>query len=277
MLNFGNVIRLPLDAIVVRNRLRRVSETQVENLVIMAEDTGITTPIHCRLTAGRYELIDGAHRLAAAQRLGLPDIACLIVECRQDEARAMEASNNLGACRMTPLQTVTFAASWKRDFYEMHPERKPTVFKGNQYSEKVVTAENSLAKALAESFGRKERQIYKILAVGERLSPEDVRVLDGAARAVTLEDLEVIGKIGDPAERAAVVRAVAEGKKASQARAAINAGKNGLQIPVKDPIDEAFKALSALWARAPKAAKRRFADAHCAELGDLLAQEVPKR
>ena len=78
-LNGGNVVRLPLDQIKIGTRLRRVSDAQVENLLLMAEDTGITTPIHVRKNGTAYELIDGAHRLEATRRLGLPDIAAGLV------------------------------------------------------------------------------------------------------------------------------------------------------------------------------------------------------
>ncbi len=156
-LNGGNVVRLPLDQIEVEGRLREVRESFIENLMLMAEDTGITTPVHVRKVGGRHVLIDGAHRLAAARRMGLVDIACLLVECRADEARAMEASNNLGAARMTPLHTVVFAASWRQDYYSMHPERKPGLFKGNQYSGKVVGDTMSLTKTIADSFGVDDR------------------------------------------------------------------------------------------------------------------------
>lgn len=40
-LNGGNVIRIPLDEISVGRRLRRVSDVQVENLLLMAEDTRV--------------------------------------------------------------------------------------------------------------------------------------------------------------------------------------------------------------------------------------------
>jgi len=146
----------------------------------MAEDTGITTPIHVRKIGTKHYLIDGAHRLEASRRMGLPDIACLVVECRTDEARAMEASNNLGAARMTPLQTAVFVASWKKTYYEMHPDRKPGVFFGNQHSKKEVTALNALTNSIADSFGRKPRQIFKIMAVGERLTETEVHLLDRA-------------------------------------------------------------------------------------------------
>lgn len=270
-LNSGNVVRLAIDEIEVGDRLRVVREAQVANLIAMAEDTGITTPIHVRKIGNKHYLIDGAHRLEASRRMGLPDIACLVVECRMDEARAMEASNNLGAARMTPLQTAVFAASWKKTYYEMHPDRKSGVFKGNRYTGKVVSAENALTSAIADSFGRKPRQIFKIMAVGERLTETEVHLLDRAEAPVSLDDLEAIGKINDPDIRERVVRMISLGaaKKVAEARRKIAAEEGIVQPTVKDPVEEAFKALSAAWARAPMAAKRRFMHEHSDELAQL--------
>ena len=208
-LNSGNVIRLALDQIEVGDRMRRVSDAGVENLMLMAEDTGITTPIHCRKVGSTDVLIDGAHRLALAKKLDLPDIAVLVMECRADEARAMEASNNLGAARMTPLQHVVFVASWKRDYYALHPDRKPGVFKGNRHSEKVVGDFMSLTKTMAEASGITERQAHRVLADGEALSPAEIALLDGSKR-VTLADLLALSK-ADPDTRAVAVAAFAAG------------------------------------------------------------------
>lgn len=258
-LNSGNVMRLALDQIAVGKRLRAVTDSQVENLLLMAEDTGITTPIHCRRVAGRYELIDGAHRLEATRRLGLPDIAALIVECRQNEARSMEASNNLGAARMSPLQTAVFAASWKRDYYAAHPERKPGLFKGNRHTGKLVGDTMSLTNSVADAFGITERHAHRILAVGEQLDPDEVALLDASGHRVALADLAVLSKIGEPEERADVVRALAGGKvKAAAARRVWKAQQNGVSTLVKTPVEAGFNALASVWNRVPLAAKKRF-------------------
>lgn len=257
VLNDGNVVRLALDRIKVGARLRKVSPAQVENLLVMAEDTGITTPIHVRKNGAAYELIDGAHRLEAARRLGLPDIACLVVECRADEARAMEASNNLGAARMTPLQTAVFAASWKRDYYSLHPDRKPGVFKGNRHTGNLVTAESALTTALCEAFGIKERRAYRILAVGERLTVAETGLLELSGRVVALDELEALSKVGDPEERLAVVKALAADPK-TRVASARRALKSGTAPAVKDAVEAEFKALSSAWERAGAAARKRF-------------------
>ena len=280
ILNSGNVVRLRLDQITVGKRLRAVSHSQVQNLILMAQDTGITTPIHVRKTKDGYELIDGAHRLAAALEMDQEDIAVLVVDCRQDEARAMEASNNLGAARMSPLQTAVFVASWKRDYYAMHPDRKPGVFKGNRHTGSLVTdimsptrisgakevADTmSLTTVIADSFGISERHAHRVLAVGERLQPDEVALLDAPGVRVGLADLAVLSKISEPTDRADVLAGLVKPKpvSASKGWAAVKASKAGVQPVVKDKVDQAFLALSAQWSRAPLAAKKRF----CLEFG----------
>ena len=265
-LNSGNVIRLALDQIEVGDRLRRVSESAVVTLEFMAEDTGITTPIHCRKVGSTYVLIDGAHRLALAQKLGLPDIAVLVVKCRADEARSMEASNNLGAAGMTPLQKVVFVASWKRDYYALHPDRKPGVFQGNQYTGKVVTAENAVTKSIAETLGIKERQAFEIQKAGDALSPAEIALLDGPKR-VTLADLQALSK-ADPDTRAVAVARFAVEPKTKLAQAL----KPPASTPVKPPVEVGFKALRDAWTRASKTDRKKFLGVEGKVIFDLLRE-----
>lgn len=276
-LNSGNVVRLPLDAISVEGRLREVRDAFVENLIVMAEDTGITTPIHVRKVKDQYVLIDGAHRLEAARRMGLDDIAALVVECRADEARAMEATNNLGAARMTPLQTAVFVASWKRDYYALHPERKPGVFKGNQHTGKVVGDTLSVTKVMADAFGVDERTIHRAMQAGETLTPAEAAQLDAAPCRITMQDLKALAKISTAEERAAVVTRLASGnaKSAAAARKSLAAedGRNS-PAPVVDPTEAEFRALLNAWSRTRVAARRRFLAQAYHQLAPLLRDEA---
>lgn len=284
ILEKGNVIRLKLDEIVVEDRLRPVSEAGVQNLIMMAEETGITTPIHVRVKDGRRVLVDGAHRLAAAKEMGLQDIAALAVECTDKEARAMEASNNLGACRMTPLQTVVFVASWRRDYYERYPERKPGVFKGNRYTGSLVAdlpdrgddvfsdRQMSLSKSIAAAMGVTERTAFRALAGGEGLTPAEIALLEKAPMVVSMQDLQALAKVADAAERSRAITMFAEGK-AKRIQAALRAS-SARQVHPKDPVEEAFKALCKAFERAPMAARRKFVAAHADELDTLLSEDA---
>ena len=270
-LHSGNVIRLRLDQIEVEDRLRAVREAAVENLMMMAEDTGITTPIHVRKAKDRYVLIDGAHRLEASRRMDLPDIAALVVECRADQARTMEATNNLGAARMTPLQTAVFVASWKRDYYAMHPERKPGVFKGNQHTGNVVGGIVPLTTTMADAFGVDETTIKRAMLAGENLTPLESAQLEAAPGRITMKDLRDLAKIGDATARTEVVLRLSTGKAKSAAEAlrSLKAEADG-PAPEKDPADQQYLALKSAWTRAGTAARRRFLEECGAEVLALI-------
>ena len=222
--------------------------------------------------------IDGAHRLEAASRMGLPDIAVLVVECRADEARAMEASNNLGAARMTPLQTAVFVASWKRDYYAMHPERKPGVFKGNQHTGNVVGGIMPLTKTIADAFGVEDTTIKRALLAGEKLTAAEAAQLDTSSQRITMKDLRDLARITAPDERAAVVLRLASGnaKSVSAARRSLRV-EAGLQPPPKSAEDQQFLALLSAFKRAGKAVRRRFVAQEFDDLSPLLADEATQR
>ncbi len=273
-LHSGQVVRLPLDAINVGRRLRSASEAHVAALLLMAEDVGITTPIHVRKVAGGHELIDGLHRLTVARQRGDADIACLVIECRQDEARQIEAGNNLGAAGMTPVQRAVFAASWKRDYYAAHPERKKGVFKGNQHTGKVVTDLSSLTTSMGAVLGISERWARKLLEIGDRLTPEEAALLDGAAKPVGAKHLSDLAKVADPDERARVVSVLAAGNATSVSGARRQIAAEGYDASTeehpKDEVEAGFKALVKLWSRVPQKARRKFVAALRDDLRGLL-------
>lgn len=265
----GNIQRFSLDQIEVGDRLRSVGEDAVENLMVMAEDSGITTPIHVRKVKGRLVLIDGAHRLEAVRRMALSDIAALVWECRADEARAMEASNNLGAARMTPLQTVVFVASWKRDYYTQHPERKPGVFKGNRHTGSLVGVNLSLTKTIAETFGVSERTAHRALMAGDKLTPEEIRLLESAPCRITMEILKGLNKVSEPVDRTEVINALADGT-AKSAKEVMNR-KKAPGAAKTNKVESDYRKISDAFARSPLEARKRFVDEWQDDLRKLIS------
>lgn len=266
--------RVRLDEIIVRDRLRPVSEAGVESLLASIAEVGVMKDaIHVRKKKdGKLWLIAGGHRLEAARRLGWDEIEAKVwTDVTDDWARLMEIDDNLAGAEMNPLDTAWFLATRKVVYERLHPETKAGAFKGNQHTGKLVGDIVSFATSTAEKFGVSTRHVERMIAAGCRLGPDEVRQLRRAPRQVTLKDLTEIGKIGETEEKYSVVEALAEGraKTAAEARRAYKAASGETQ-PEKDPVEEAFKALLNAWARAPMAARRRFV--HEAS-GDLAAME----
>jgi ParB family chromosome partitioning protein len=92
-----------------------------------------------------------------------------------------------------------------------------------------------------------------------------------------MNDLYEIAKISDEEERDAVVLRLSVGnaKSAAEARRTLKAEAGGDETPAKDPVEEAFIALSKAWARAPMAAKKRFLMRHRGEVWEAQNKGEP--
>ena len=76
-------------------RLEPVDAGGLGPLVESIAAHGIVQPLLVRRRGGRYELITGAKRLAAAVAAGLTEVPCLIREVDDERARALAAAENL--------------------------------------------------------------------------------------------------------------------------------------------------------------------------------------
>lgn len=267
--------RIAIADVVVRDRLRPVSEAGVEALIASINEIGVMKDaIHVRKHyTGEYRLLAGAHRLAAAERLGWGEIEAKVwTDVTDDWARLIEIDDNLAGAEMTALDTAVFLATRKAVFERLHPEKKQFVA-GGKARQGLATELSSFAETTAEKLGVTPRQVRKIIAAGARIGPDEVQQLRLAPRPVTLADLQAISAIGEAPERYEVVRQLATGeaKSAAAARKAWFHRENP-PAPVS-PEDAEFAALHDRWARASKAARRRFVAANFDELAVLVAEE----
>lgn len=274
---------LPVDEIIVQGRLRPAGDAGVAAIVESINETGqITSPIIVRQvrrqtqlgSAIRYEIIDGAHRLAAAKELGWEEVPVRVYECSDDQAAIMEIDGNLAGAELNALDQAVFMATRKAVYERLHPETKAGVAGGlrKNYATELSSVA-SFVNVTAEKFGISERQVRKIVAAGSRLHPDEIHQLRAAPRPVSLKDLQNIGKIHSSVERHAVVRLLAEGK-AKSAAAARKALKAPSDAPIKDPVEDQFLALRTAWARAGAPARRRFVDECGIDLTRLLGLQL---
>lgn len=254
---------LATDSILSGGRMRPVSEAGVQAILRSIEELGqIVAPLVVRQRRNNdgivYEMLDGAHRQEAARRLGMETVPVRVFECGNDQARLLEIDGNLAGAELNPLDTAVFLAARKAVYERLHPETRAA--KGAELAAKRWDASDTMSPAFvqvtAEKFGLSLRQIYRLVAVGSRLGPDEIARLRAAPKAVTLKDLQVIARIGPAPQRYAVVDALAEGR-AKNASAALKS----LQQPVEAPrsaVDDQFIAIMKAWARAGARARSRF-------------------
>lgn len=265
--------RVRLADILVKNRLRPVTEAGVAAILDSARSIGVKDPIHLRKRKdGSLHLIAGGHRHAAYAALGQHEIDAWVWSGITDDfALLIEIDDNLAGAEMGPLDSAIFLATRKRVYEKMHPETvaaSGAALAAKRWNAADTMSVASFAKATAEKFGMSDRHVRRLIEAGERVA-QHAHELRSAPRQVTLKDLMEIAKISEPVERYDVVRALRDGsaKSAAEARRQL---RPALETAAKDPVEEGFKALLTLWERAPAAARRRFVDNVSDDLRALL-------
>lgn len=256
--------------ITVGERLGSLSEVKLVALNDLIEEFGFTVPITVRPIKGGYKLIDGGHRLEIMRRRGATTIPSMVTDKREDEARAMEAAQNLVAGGASVLKDAVFLAAMHAAYEKLHPETAQGAA-GALAKHGVQGNFSSFAELTAESRGVTVRQVRKLIAAGRALSPDQVRALEVAPNRVGLVDLASWSK-ADPKEQSDAIRRFAAGEVRKLAQALKPA-----KVAEKDPLEEAFNALRKAWDHAPEPARRRFVAEHHAALSARVREEAERR
>lgn len=261
----------------VGTRLRPVSPAGVESLIASITETGVMKDaVHVRKKHdGTLWLIAGAHRLAAAQRMGWTEVEVKVwTDVTDDWAALMEIDDNLAGAEMNALDTAVFLAERKAVYERLHPEAKADAFRGNQHTGKLAADIMSFATSTAEKFGLTDRHVRRMIAVGGALGADQVAQLRSAPRPVKLTDLIDLAKM-DSADRTAVVARLAAGAAKSAAEARRLLGRErGVQAALPSREDAQYIALLGAWTRASVTARRRFVSEVYPGLAQLLRDEA---
>ncbi len=101
-----------VDQIEMGDRLRPVDEVYAAGLGQVMQRDGQRTPIEVCLHpfAPHYTLVTGAHRLRAAQLIGLEHIKATVISAGEMELKLAEVSENLFRRDLSPYDRATFVA-----------------------------------------------------------------------------------------------------------------------------------------------------------------------
>ncbi|KXF92114.1 ParB/RepB/Spo0J family partition protein [Phaeobacter inhibens] len=262
---------LPVDDIQVEERLRTASETAVASIVSSIQEVGsILQPLLVRRVKGGYRLLDGLHRLTAAKEAGLAEVPVKVSECTNDQAIRIEVDANVAGAPLTPLDMAVFLAAHKELYERENPEatraHKARQARLSDHTDKMSV--RSFAANAAEVFGKGERQIFRLISVGEKLSPSEIAQLRGAPQKVQFKDLEHIAKCGEQADRTAICAALGDGT-AKSAKEVLDR-KKAPGAALKTPVEQQFSKLADAFIRASKEARRQFV----AQYGDVLSELI---
>lgn len=274
---------LDLAVIDAGDRLRKVLPARVEALAEDLDERGLLTPVEVvgPLEAGGYRLIYGAHRLAAAQRLGWTEILAVIhapdAFAGEAETRLREIRENLMRFELNPLERAVAIAAW-RDIYEAangkvkrgrtKKSQDATISSDTPELEAAERFSASFKEAAQQALGLHKDAVYRALKIAT-ISPE---IRDRIADSPLAGNQSELLKLADQSpERQAQIVGLLLAEPA--AAATVDDAIAILDKTPPAPAPKPWEQLCDRFARLKLADQRRFFAAHRDAIEAWLSEE----
>ncbi len=272
-----DIALIPLDRIVIVERLRPTDEHHVALIAASMAETGQHTPIQVGPADDRgfHRLIAGAHRCAALRLAGIPTAQAVVFEGTQLQHQLLEIDENLMRHELTELDRAVFLAKRKALYLALNPEAGRGKAPKSSKSDKSVALPPSFAEETARRIGLSRRQIER--AVARAAVAVDAERLRGTRWADNGAVLDALVK-AKPMDRAQLIAALTRHNAPAKSFAAARAEVLGARDGAESPDDRQLRALERAWCTAGGEARGRFAVfvLAAAPARELFAEELAR-
>ena len=259
------ILSLPLDLVIVGERLRAVDDDYVDLLAASLIERGQDTPITVGPadTDGRHPLIAGGHRMAAARKAGLATIQALVSEASGDQAKLLEIDENLMRRELSAFDRGRFLAErqevWER-LYPTTAHGKAKKGKGLEKTTSLSSFAESFTAATAKKLGLDQRTVQRAIARVHRIAPDVQALIATHPIADSGAELDKLAALA-PEDQFDVAEALTRGEKPARSVAAALAEIKGAPSTSRAAeTAKQFQALRSAWRKAGKPARRQFLD-----------------
>lgn len=150
-------MEIEISKIQIGDSRRTIDGATVDKLAESMQQVGLLNPV--TIDYG-YKLIAGAHRIAAAKKLGWEFIPCTMLDMEEMQAKLAELDENLIRNQGSVIEQGEWLAEKKRIYEQLHPETKKGAV--NQYTKvlndklalsksEVLSEENSFSKDIVKT------------------------------------------------------------------------------------------------------------------------------
>lgn len=251
-----STVSLPVAQLVRRSDARQLDGKVVSAMADSIAAIGLLNPVRVRKAGDQYEVIAGAHRLAAHQLLGLVEIDCVVVD--DDDLRAELAMIDENLCRaeLSPSDRARQTARRKAIYLELHPETAHGAnLEGAGVANLASPETPAFAKATAQATGQSERTVQRDAERGEKVVDEALDLIRGT-KLDTGTYLDKLKRLPPNEQVAAAKRDLAVDKKQAKAeREAQQAEIDRQREAVRESLPDDVKAHEARKAEAVAARK----------------------
>lgn len=251
-----------IDMIEIEDRLRSVDQTAVDHMAESMQHLGQLYPIQIRtIEPGRFRLIAGAHRIAAAVKLGWTHIeAFLVDDLEEEEVALLEIDENLFRAELKSLDRCRFLAKRKEIYERLHPETRHgahLMSPRGRHSRNRVSPSTERALSFVEdttaSTPWSPRTIQRSTRIGQRLLPELQAALSDTPIARRTKDLETIADM-KPDKQQDLLQRLQTAPQPPQSLTALMNDPHRSSSPQKTNLDR----LTALWSKTSASHRRQF-------------------
>ncbi|PZO05427.1 MAG: hypothetical protein DCF29_07965 [Alphaproteobacteria bacterium] len=255
-------VELRLSLIDVRDRLRPVRQSAVDDLIVALTEGVLGHPITVRPVEGRFELVIGAHRLEAYRQMGRLKIPAIVRSLSALEARQLEIDENLVRAGLTALERLTFMAERIETWAARNPDkvvmdasqpvklrgRPPKAFLKLRKVDGYVPAMMGFVAETAHDTGLSRQSVYRAVQTLGGLQAGQQARLHGTWIAGNDAALRQLAGIGEAEEQAKVIDLMLAGKtkNVAEARAlaagVVPAAKTAPSNTVQRDFEKAWKA-----------------------------------
>lgn len=183
-----NIAHLKISDIEVGQRVRPVDAEKVQVLADDIAEKGQLQPIGVRVDGDGYDLIFGAHRLAAHELLGKPLIEAKILSVTPLQGRVIEITENIIRTNFRPLEFADAMARHKELYETAYPESKngakgliamntPDDNSPERKNSDLVKTVQSFTENVAEKFDVSRSKIEKALWLAAHINRNAIQML----------------------------------------------------------------------------------------------------
>ncbi len=251
--------KVPLERIIVGERLRQFRESQVETLMESISELGLLTPIsvYGDQDDDGYTLVAGLHRLEACRRLAWPEIDVILVDRLDDYERLLwEIDENLMRAELSEGERAEHLLR-RKQIFEAKREQARAYDSGSakpQY-------ERGFASETAERTGLTKRHINRSIRRAELVAPDVRDAIRGTPSFRKGVELDALAELSHEEQRRAVAL-VNDGKVRTfrEAVEQLSAPKSKTKTQPKPKAEPRIDPLLSAWEGADDDVRQAFLD-----------------
>tara|TARA_Y100000739_G_scaffold67093_1_gene56116 strand:- start:13 stop:1533 length:1521 start_codon:yes stop_codon:yes gene_type:complete len=182
------IVLVPIDQIVVTNRLRKTDPERIKDLAQSIEGIDLLHPISLAEKDGEYILLDGNHRIESFKLLGRSEVPAIVRKSNELINQLVEVESNLCRSELNAISTAEHILLREELLTKLG---RKAVVGNNQYTEEKITNDD-----LARQMGLTKRT-YQYKKSVANLHPEVKDLLGETKFAENMMDMVRLQKTPD--------------------------------------------------------------------------------